>query len=412
MKLSETEAGINWIKQFPESEQYLAISLIDSLTRVTRDEFCQDLISLIAQCAKDADGPIGLYAERELHGNPLYKEQALHDGKSKRAVGKGPKLLKNPSSEVGSEGIVSNIITSLCRQDKSKFLNHPGPDEIRSKKVRKFYLISDLIGSGKRCYDYLQSAWRVKSVKSWRSMKLLSFTVIAYAATQQGEKSVKSHPCAPLVNYVKPCPTIDSEFDSEYAYKMKGFCMRNDPHGKPTLGSVGFKGTGALIIFPHGCPNNAPLLLHKIVEGSRIEPLFREGVTFDIGHAFVGQDRIGALKMQLANIKEGELAKGEWVFQTNETGRALILFLAATKRRSYNEQAVALRTKFSVPEVRILNKHALDLGLVNQEGRLTEIGYRMLRKARSLKEPRETIADNSDYMYYPKSLRAPRGDSS
>ena len=88
--------------------------------------------------------------------------------------------------QVGSEGLIASLITQLCRERRDQFLNHPGPDSIRRKKLRAFFLITDFIGSGERVCDYLTAAWRVASVKSWSSFHLLRFEVIAYSATDKG----------------------------------------------------------------------------------------------------------------------------------------------------------------------------------------------------------------------------------
>jgi hypothetical protein len=87
-------------------------------------------------------------------------------------------------------GLIAQLITELCRLPRSPFLNHPGPDEIRKRKVRRFIVLTDLIGSGRRARDYLEAAWQVRSVRSWSSLRLLRFEVLAYATTDHGRRRV------------------------------------------------------------------------------------------------------------------------------------------------------------------------------------------------------------------------------
>lgn len=108
-------------------------------------------------------------------------------------MGVGPQPIQPTRAydpEVGSEGLIAQLITELCRLPRSPFLNHPGPDEIRKRKVRRFIVLTDLIGSGRRARDYLEAAWQVRSVRSWSSLRLLRFEVLAYATTDHGRRRV------------------------------------------------------------------------------------------------------------------------------------------------------------------------------------------------------------------------------
>jgi len=98
---------------------------------------------------------------------------------------------------------VAQLVSEVCRAHPQQVFNHPGPDAIRKRRIRRFVLVTDFIGSGKRARTYLQAAWRVRSVRSWwsaRATKGLSFEVVAYAATQSGRAVVERHPSRPEVH--------------------------------------------------------------------------------------------------------------------------------------------------------------------------------------------------------------------
>jgi hypothetical protein len=171
-----------WLAQFRLEDQPLAAALISRLVLVSHDEFATNLKALLTTRFDNAGGPVGLYAERELPmrlGVPhrLFKEARK---RVRRATGLGPQPVRPTRAydpEVGSEGIVAWLITELCRSFPDRFFNHPGPNEIRRKKIRRFVVVTDMVGSGRRARTYLEAAWRVRSVRSWWSWHLFQFEV-------------------------------------------------------------------------------------------------------------------------------------------------------------------------------------------------------------------------------------------
>ena len=155
------------MRQFRTDDQMYAAALLDEIVLVSNQEFIDKLRDCILAQVRPDKTPIGLYAEREIrkhNGVPerLFKEEK---GKVKRAIGAGPLPVKPTHAydhAVGSEGLVASLITQICRRRPAIFLNHPSPYKIRQRRVRSFFLVSDFIGSGKRAWDYLQAAWRVR----------------------------------------------------------------------------------------------------------------------------------------------------------------------------------------------------------------------------------------------------------
>lgn len=306
VKLSETDAGIAWLKQFDVDDQATAANLIDTMLLVSRDEFFERLRELILERSSQVNGRIGLYAEREIRKNRGILNRLFKENRG-RACGTGPAPVQPThvyAPQVGSEGLVAWLITDLCREHPHRFLNHPGPDQIRRRKAHAFFLITDFIGSGTRACNYLQAAWRVASVKSWSSLHLLLFEVVAYSATDAGHSALKAHPSHPSVSLVIPCPTIESEFDSLAVDRIRSLCIRYDPIDHKPVEALGFGGAGALIAFAHGCPNNAPRILHKksTRKSTRWKPLFPARVTAST-RALFGDRRDDATLTSLAMRK-------------------------------------------------------------------------------------------------------------
>ncbi|MCM2286891.1 MAG: hypothetical protein NDI81_19065 [Desulfobacula sp.] len=416
--LPETQEGIKWIKQFSIDDQALACDLLNAISLVSHDEFLESLRQRIIDTTKQVKGMVALFAEREIRRgknkvtNRLYKEP--YRKKNRRAYGMGPqpvKPTKNYDLKVGSEGIISWLVSELCIEFPKKFICHPSPDQIRKKKVRQFVLVTDIIGSGNRAYEYLESAWRVASVKSWRSLKYLSFRVIAYSATDEGISKVKHHKAKPTIDLVKPCPTVNSEFDHLKSSLIKSLCIKYDPLCHDPIESLGFQGSGALIAFSHGCPNNVPRILHK--PGKKTwKPLFPMRRTAALRHIFGEKNNDNELKKRLDRLHENRLSKGKWISKVNKEGKKMIMVLAALRRGPRFSEAVARKTGLTIPEIEILIRKAIYWAWISEKRYLTETGKGQLSHARKMdSHDMKTIIEN-DTLYFPKLLRAPQIASS
>ena len=290
----KAEPTLAWLGQFAPEDQSTAVALLRAMKLVSRDAFAEGLRALLLARLSEGNLPIGVYVEREVrhrHGVPfrLFKESRT---KVRRAFGIGPPPVqptKAYDANVGSEGLVAQLVSEVCRAHPKKIYNHPGPDVIRKHRIRRFVLVTDFIGSGKRARTYLHAAWRVRSVRSWwsgRASKGLSFEVVAYAATLTGRAVVEGHPSRPEVHTVVGCPTLDTEFS---ANDVRNLCEKYSPVPPSVMPPTGYAHGGALIAFAHGVPNNAPLILHK--RGNRWAPLFPARITSATRqHFFDGRD--------------------------------------------------------------------------------------------------------------------------
>ena len=378
--------------------------------------------------ARCVDGPIALYAERELGrrlGVPhrLFKESK---GKVKRAYGVGPQPVRPTKAyqpEVGSEGIVAQLITDLCRQFPKQFLNHPGPDKIRKTKARAFWVLSDLVGSGKRAYDYLSAAWKLRSVRSWRSGGFLRFGVIAYAMTQSGQARIDRHPCKPLTSCVHPCPTIFSAFGRSAVSAYVSLCERYDPvsPGPGTFNddkSLGYGGVGALVAFAHGAPNNSPRIFHKTSKRAHgWIPLFPARVTAGLPSTGFGRSlRPETISARLKALGNKALAKSPAARHASIEVKKRYLVLAALSRRQRGDVILAIKTGLSLFEVGHVCNELEGFGWIGPRRVLTDTGLGELRHLRrKVEQKRQRAGANAEVEkppYYPTSLRAPAIPSS
>lgn len=407
IRLSETDAAIEWLAQFKPADQRLAAALLDEMRLVTHTEFWDGLRSLVTGRAEAIDGPVGLFTEREVEWeSKLFEESATMP---RRATGPRPSAvspMRTKRYEVGSEGIIANFTTELCRERPEKFFNHPAPDEIRDARIRGFFLVTDFIGSGRRARSYLDAAWKVSSVKSWRSFGWLRFEVLAYADVYAGRKSVESHRSQPIVSTMIPCPTIDDVFGDK-AKEVGRLCRAYDPGKRADGRSLGYGGVGALIAFAHGCPNNAPRFLHWSSEG-HWRALFPRRVTARSRSMFGDRRDAATLAKRLERLGESRLAWGDWLVRAGPDGRNLVTVLATVRRGPRLDDTIARRTGLTVPEVRLYIDRAAALGWIDRQRRVTDAGVRVLAGLRAYEEGRTLpLPIEPDEPYYPTSLRAP-----
>ena len=419
----ESEAAKAWVRQFGLRDQALAAEMLGNFVFVSRDEFATGLRDQVMLHADSVDGPIALYAEREMRhrlGVPhrLFKETS---GKVKRAYGVGPapvKATKAYQPEVDSEGIVAQLITDLCRAHPKRFLNHPGPDDIRKKRVRAFWVLTDFVGSGKRAHDYLSAAWKVRSVRSWKSYRFLQFGVLAYAMTQEGKDRINCHPCRPLTACVQPCPTIFSAFGRAKADACARLCERYDPVGSDSDSAqgnpaLGYGSVGALLAFAHGAPNNTPRIFHKTSKQAKgWIPLFPSRVTAGLPISGFGRSlRPETISARLEALGNTVLAKSPAARGAPVEVKKRYLVLAALSRAHRGDDILAIKTGLSAAEVTQVCLELEGLGWIGKRRVITDAGLgemRHLRRTVMQREQRtDTIAQAVKPPYYPTSLRAP-----
>lgn len=412
-KFVRAEATLAWLSQFSTAEQPIAESLLRETLLVTRDQFSERLRALIIQKFRASSGAVGLYVERELRvnrgvPNRLFKEPRR---KNRRAFGIGPNAIK-PTKEydqdVGSEGIVAQLVSELCREFPNLFISHPGPDKIRKKRIRHFVLVSDFVGSGKRAESYIRAAWKVRSVQSWWSARAtcgMDFSVVCYSATIRGRQLVEEMRCQPKLHMVAPCPTIVDNFPESLS-SVKDLCARYNPR-KGEDDPMGYGGLGALIAFAHGAPNNMPPIFYRLTQNW--SPLFPRRVTASARHTFSDDvESAEVISKRLVSMRQTRLAARLGGATLSQGALKLVLVLAAVAyppRRVYD---LALKTGLTLIDVDRLLAKAFASGLVDAKNRLTDAGISNLGRYRLGQAESHPLPIAKDLYYCPLQLRAPK----
>lgn len=401
--LAYTVKGIDWLAQFANADKEIAREMLAALTLVSHSAFERALNKLIRDVAGDIKGPVALFAVREIDPKETrsFFEIANHSESELNAVGDG--------SDLGSEARIAALIRDICKSDKAKFLNHPTISQMRQKKCRAIIVVDDLIGSGRRTEAFLDSLWRNRTIRAWKSRKYLQFHSVAYSATLSGLKVLKHSKCAPLVKTERDCPTIhtipwpDNKKDqlttiSRYYGKQTS---------RPSM-SLGFENTFAMMVFEHGCPNNLPSILWAPKEGkSSWDPLFpNRSVLPDEKSVFpieiTRRDSITTLvEIGMAHIKAKSLLnKANNPLSENE-----LIVLALFSKRITTLASIGFALGLSNQESGNLIEDCISRGLLTPSLRLTDLGKMELKLLKKGKGTYGQVAEFVEEPYYPKSLR-------
>ena len=398
-----------WLSQFDPGDQARAVNLLRSLQLVSADRFHGGLKNLLLRRIDAGPGPVGLYVEREVKKNgiglsePLFK-QTTHI--PIRAFGDGPAAVSpmgrfDPS--VGSEGLIAQLLGEVQKLRLKKCATQPGPDRIRKRAIRRFMLVTDIVGSGSRATQYLDAAWEASSIKSWHSLGLFHFEVVAYAATERGRRLVERHPCKPVLHTVAACKSL-GDLPYELADELRSLCVSYDPVDHDVEASLGYQGTGLLTVFAHGAPNNCPRLLFKN-RPRKWFALFPSRVTSELRSTFE-EDRRAAAAEKFVQMRQSRLSTGRWLGGASEKGRSLFLVLAALSRGPRHKETVSRRTGLTIIEVEDAIDRAQKMNLIDPQLRVSDRGQRELSQARH-SQPDPVLPSSEPGPYYPTSLRAP-----
>ncbi|MBA5682245.1 hypothetical protein H3N34_03305 [Photobacterium damselae subsp. damselae] len=411
-KLSLTKLGQDWLEQFDIIDRPLASELLDSIVWVSENELKFKLEDKIKSVANSVTGNVAIYLEREIRKN-RYGVQRFYkqDNKPRRAFGAALQPIestKRYNDEVGSEGVIGTLVTSIVRRNKSKFLFHPTAEDIRKKKVRKFILLTDTIGSGDQISKCLDSLWKVASIKSWKSSNLISFNIISYTITDMANKILNGHKTNPSIDYIIPCPTVYNQFeDDRKRQRIINLCVDYAKKSRlsKSIPPLGYSNTGALIAYGHGLPNNSPIIFYK--NSNRWFPIFPGRVTNDIGRELQPGMRVIQHKELLNRWHKEKLAASTWLESSDFDAKNLVILMASLYRPPRSENAISARTQLDLEYVEKLLDVAKHHQWVSTSNRLTDQGKLLLDKLERKKVDKTIVFDKPDDLYFPSTLREP-----
>jgi hypothetical protein len=389
-----TRRGTDWLAQFEYADREDASRLVESLTLISHSEFERALGEQILSFAATLDGPVSLYAVREIDPQKSCFEQTALD-----------------LSDLGSEARVAAMIRNIVKTDRKKFLSHPSVDEMRTAKCRTVIVVDDFIGSGERTSKFLHAIWQDSSIRSWHSLKYIRFAVVVYSATEKGLSRVRRIKCRPQVNIVRACPTYrQMPWSRALRDAIIKLCKKYATRTSRPRMALGYEGTMAALVFEHGCPNNAPaVLLAPPNDKKPWTPLFPDRSVLPAeASAFppeiVRRDPVSVL----LDVGQTQLALSGALSRRGEVGETVLVVLALVAKGVRKASALGYATGLTSKDCSRILERCVKWQFLTRSHRVTPRGLAELHYARQISPP-ASIPPRGEEDYYPKKLRRATG---
>lgn len=413
-KLIYTQQGEKWLNQFEELDREAAKLLLNSLTLVSHTEFRRNLENLIMQASAKFDGPVGLYAVRELkkqkdensfstHIIPFFEQAILSkDGKSVNSV--------EATADQGSEAIVAQIIRQLSKCHPNKILNHPSKEHLRFHKCDSLIFIDDYIGSGIRVYEFIDAFWRDKTIASWLSTKHIKIQVVAYSGTEQGTKLIESLKAKPELMMHRDSPSFKTlPIKAGRRDLLLNLCEK---YGRKALKKRkhvwwGFNKGMSSLIFEHGCPNNTPAILWATEDknGEWIGIFPNRTIDSTIASVFPFEIVRGDAVQTLYDVGQLRLAKSGALTRRGKLGILILVLLGLVAKGQRKRSAISYATGLNQKDCDLLLSKCIKWKFLSPELRITSRGISELSAAKNTSiSLKNSLAVGSDY-HYPRQLR-------
>jgi len=390
--LDQIPAAENWLAQFPLVDREVGRQLLRSLRLISNSQFERDLDEVLERLMHDVgEESLCLMSVPELVSQ---KRERLHPGKIFRQAG-------------SSSDRIRNYLENFARVHSKRVRAHQTIESMRAERVRNVVLVEDFIGSGRRIATYLKQTMH-PSLKSWISYGWTKLWIVAYGALSEGVWAIKRGGYRLSSNrfrLVTPA-AYSQRFLSEPVIEFcRGQAYRTIRSAIP----LGFNGGAANLIFEHGCPNNAPVILWSM--GRQYKPLFpNRGIPSELRAAF-GVARSDIAPEILWNASQYRLALS--LLKEKSDGRQrkfwpLPVALGLASRSRWDDANIASALGMSILSVERLREVGVSLGALEaSSNEVTAFGRSLLDLIRSNSaEPRMQISKKQrslTALYYPYS---------
>lgn len=392
MELADLAEAKAWLTRFHELDRPPVRDLLRSLSLVSASQFRRALREMLDQA--EPEETIALYAITETANAPYFYDRR----RSPRPT---------PGRRVGSEGIVQALISSWHDEQPTRLLDHPPISILKRKRVHHIVLVDDIVGSGKRAAEFLRSFMDSPTLRSWRSYGKIKISVLAYAASADGEDRVRRR----LATKRKPGPAENVEVlwrerpgpRGGFAIQAKlealrDVCRRYGAGRASAVFAEGFGRCMSMLVFEHKCPNNVPSILWR--RSPHMSPLFPDGAVppwcapaFDAAADGATVARVAADHFLNSDIETLRRS-------TSSDGVQLLLVMGALRRLRRPER-IGQALGFDGSEVNRLLALGEQAGFIVGGRSLTPLGRAEVEHASTLAgEEKVRVATNA--FYYPR----------
>jgi hypothetical protein len=366
LALDRFELAKEWLEQFPFVEREVGRQLLRSLRLVSHTQFetgvSNQLIQLIGELGSEN---VALFSVAEDLG-----DEGL-DGLPRRVPGSSADRIKH-------------LNETLARIYGPRVRAHPTLPLMRTKRMRNVVLIDDFIGSGGTLATYLKNVMS-PTVKSWISYKWTKLWVISYGGLDVGVRHILSKGYGLTKERIRLA--TPAQFSGQFLSPLvRTFCKTYAERTRHADIPFGFGGGAVGMVFEHGCPNNAPVVLWS--KGPRYRALFPgRGIPVGLRPAFSQIDvnrpaevlwDVRQYWLALAMLREPSLERhqgSQW---------RLLVMLGLASRSGWEDERIAGVLGIPILDVAQQRSEAIRLGMLDgSTGSLTEFGKDLLDRVRA-----------------------------
>ncbi len=397
--LDESPLAVDWLSQFSLIDRQIGKQFLRALRLISTSDFDRHLDETLNQLMVDlGDEMVAVFSVPELISA---KRQERYPEKEFRVAG-------------SSSHRMQHFLENFARVRSRRVRAHPTVESMRAERIKNIVLVEDFIGSGTRISTFLKKLMH-PSIKSWISYGWAKLWIVGYGGLRNGVWNIQR--CGYKLSdarfrFVVP-PTYATMNFSE---PILSFCSSNAGRTNRSQIPFGFNNGGSNLIFEHGCPNNAPVILwaqgrKPLRSETRFRPLFpNRGIPTELREAF------GAPTPQLA--PEALWSAGQYrlalsLLDDRNDARRIHLWpvpvaLGLASRGKWDDVAIATAIGKPLLVVTRLREDFISMGAIDATTReVTSFGRTLLDQIRigSQNSPAfatKTSAQLSE-LYYPHS---------
>ena len=405
-RLLLTPRGRAWLNEFDLEDQDMARKLVSGLTLVPSRTFELAINEKLKEVVDSSESPVAVFAVREVDPSYSFFDQATNPITMNRrtigsvdAVGRG--------ADVGSEGRVASIITQFTRSQSRRTVKHPTLNNLRKRRCRTIILVDDLIGSGNRMEEFIESICNDRTIRSWISFGLIRFKVIAFAASTTGRRRLCSHEEIDCLSVERDCPTFRT---IPWKRDVRNACIRIcEKYASRTCRSNLAQGYGksmSSLVFEHGCPNNVPAIFWATAARTKSwSPIFPyRSIQTEEQTVFPPEISKNDPLSVLLDVGQVRLARTRLTGKSELT-KEIITLLGLLAKGIRRNDAFSFATGLSNAALEKKLLQCIECGWITHSRRITALGVAELNNVRRRTDRTPEIPPKGDCFYHPSALR-------
>lgn len=404
LRLSEHPLSQKWLARLNTSEdRAIAAGLLDRLKLVSAREFEVGLEQTLKKLQKRLRSTIAVYPVAPENPPGVVGYGPFTGGIAANPPAPGARLGKR--RRFGSEDRIGHFLAKLeagAKRTTSSSAIECSPTlvHLKSQGIRHIVLVDDICGSGTRITNY----WRKvvpPRIKSLLSLKKCELWIVLYAITPMGRRAIRrAMPNLPDDHVLSVLPEV--RFEKVMPAEQIALCKKYATYADLSVLSLGYRGSASHVVFEHGCPNNAPVILwernglfpNRLIP-AEMRPCFDEDGTV---RAIEGLWSAGQRKLALS-ILDGL----EHVGRLSSDNR-LMLTLLGFRMRGVSVGTVASQLQMPDSAIEALLNHAQSLGLYKTASMsVSQLGQEFVNRFRRLVNNRPLVKPlgKDPAAYYP-----------